>query len=217
MLIPHEYGCEVYRTKDARRGFVGLLSNETFARLKDELAVAKLPELEDRWGLRAEHRQVLLELSDSPIAKRPPPVKRTLRARSATVLEAVLSGADDPEDKDRMARAAMRFLRDYELQSAGPSVTMNWSFELTGHKGSQRGGIAGIPARSLSAQATLKQVTDTLGERLFALLECVLIKQYSRRRICADLGMKRATILDVLRQGLRQLAHVYDHEVRAEA
>lgn len=217
MLIPGDDGCEVYRTKDVRRGCVGVLSKEAFARLKDERAVTKLPEVDGRWEWRAGLRLDLPEQISPPTAKGPSPAKRTSRKRPATVLEAALIGADGPQDKARMARAAMRFLRDYELQSAGPSVTMNWSFELTRHKGGQCSGLAGLPARSLSAQAVLQQVADALGERPFALIECALIQQHSQRRLCADFGMNAGAIIDGLRQNLRHLADVYDHQVRAEA
>jgi len=132
-------------------------------------------------------------------------------------LEAALKGATDQQDKARLAQAAMRFLRDYEVRSAGPSVTMSWSFELRGQKGRHRGGIAGLPERSLAAEAILQEVSKALGDQQFILIENALIKQHSQRRLCADFGMAAARLLEALRQGLRQLEHIYDHRVRAEA
>jgi len=55
MLISSEDGCQVYRTNDARRGCVGLLSREIFERLKTDRTVVQFYEAGDRWRWREGH------------------------------------------------------------------------------------------------------------------------------------------------------------------
>ena len=216
MLVQGVDGYRVYRTQDARRGCVGLLAFEVVERLKTEGALVALCEAGQRLSWRDGHAlpegMAVSDVDVGPDMTR----AKTRRAPSATVLEAVLKRIDEPQDSERLARAAMRFLRDYEAQSNSRSVTMNWSFELSGHKGGHRGAMAGLPERSLSARAALSLMTEILGARMFALVECALVKGFAQRRICADFGMSAPRVLDALRQGLGQVADAYDHHIRAD-
>ena len=218
MLVAGADGHRVYRTGDARRGCVGILPDEMVARLKADRALVALCDRAERWGWREGHALPAgMVRRDAPATSFPKAGQpNSPRARSATVLEAALGGVEDQRERERLARAAMRFLRDYEAQSLSRSVTMNWSFELRGNKGRHFGGTAGLPERSLSARAALERMAEILGARRFALVECALVKQHSQRRLGTDFGMGVRGVLEALRQGLSEVAEAYDHCIRAE-
>lgn len=221
MLVAGADGHRVYRTGDARRGCVGILPDEMVARLKADRALVALCDRAERWGWREGHALPAgMVRPDAPASPKTSGSRtgqaNSPRARSATVLEAALGGIEDQRARERLARAAMRFLRDYEAQSLSRSVTMNWSFELRGNKGRHFDGAAGLPERSLSARAALVRMTEILGKRRFALVECALVKQHSQRRLGTDFGMGVRGVLEALRQGLCDIAEAYDHCIRAE-
>ncbi len=217
MLLQSADGYRVCRTMDARRGCVGVLAFELVERLKAEGALVAQCALGQRWTWREGHALPAAARSSSTTPRAERKQMQAGRMRSASVLEAALKRDDDPRDRNRLARAAMRFLRDYETQSTSRSVTMNWSFELSGQTRGHRGASAGLPERSLSARAALGRIAEVLGPRQFALVESVLVKGHTQRRICADFGISTRRVHEALRQGLQQVAHTYDHYIRAEA
>ena len=213
MLILGAEGYRVYRSQDGRRGCVGVLPHEQFERLFEEGALVRLCQTGERWAL-CEDCNLVINKRPSPAAVSP---LKPRNGRSATVLEAALKGVDNRRDAERLASAAMRFLRDYEALSSGPSVTMNWAFELSSNKGVYGGGQTGLPPHGLSAQAALRDIGAALGERQFALIECTLVKQYTQRRLSGDFGLSIGGMLEAVRQSLVQMADAYDLIIRADA
>ena len=212
MLILRDDGYRVYRSADARRGCVGILSPGSVAQLKREGALVSLCPRNEYW--RWQEGYALPSERGASEALLPRDIEKK-RSPSKTVLEAVLRRVEEASDKERILLAARRFLSDYEAAMAGPSVTMNWSFEPGRNKARYGSACAGLPASGHSARAALRALSEALDARQFALVECALVSQHSQHRLSCDFGLTRPAMLEAVRRGLWDMAHVYDHKVRA--
>jgi len=212
MAVEIKDGFRVFRTQDARRGEVGVLSADRFARLLGGDALVELADKAQRWIWRSEDEGVetrpSLSALDVPSAQR----RRTKR----TVLEAALEQVKDEHERSWLARAAMRFLRDCERRSAVQSVTMNWDFDLSGHRRGRRGQQPGMSEISLAAARVLSAIQDNLDEADFRSLEQALVARVSRRVLATEFALDVASISVRVAGALKQLARLYDGSIAAE-
>ncbi|MEO9971728.1 MAG: hypothetical protein ABJG15_18170 [Hyphomonadaceae bacterium] len=205
----------VYRSRDARRGSIGILQSEVFDKLCRDAAIQAVEGQCERWVWTLKSNRGLPEQVDGEGAAfagltRQVPSRRTL-------LETVLLGERDLHEREWMARGVARFMRDYEQRSAMQSVTMSWSFERGGHKRGQGNGAQGMSEMSLSAERLIQQVENGLGAEDFKLLELVLVERRSRRRLCVDFSLTGSELTALLADILKRLARLYDRKIPAAA
>lgn len=212
MLVAGKDGYMVYRSRDARRARAGVLSIDEFETLHAAGELSALPDNAERWVWRN---------CDEEAAITPVPIPDAMSFAGArakpdrrSIFEIVLTHIADPHQREWLARAAARFMRDYEQQSATQSVTMRWEFDR-GRVNGRRHGALGMSEMSLSAQKALGQIRETLGTEDFELIERVLIGRHSKRRLCYDFALKADALIARLAKLFEQVARLYDMRIAA--
>ena len=212
MLVAGKGGYLVYRSRDARRAIAGVLPVGEFEKMRATGELVAISEQAGRWiwGHTGEEA-VIAQL---PITDVTTLVRAIAKPERRSILEAVLMQATEPHQREWLARAAARFLRDYEHQSATQSVTMSWDFDRGSFSGKRRG-ASGMSEMSLSAQKTLGLIRENLGTGNFELVERVLIARHSKRRLCCDFAWTQDELITRLAKTLERLARLYDMRIAA--
>lgn len=212
MLVAGEGGYRVYRSRDARRAIVGVLPQDAFEKWRAAGELVALSGQAGRW---------VWGNCEEEAAIAPPPVpdlaalaRPSAKPERLSILEKVLAQTAEPHQREWLARAVARFLRDYEHQSATQSVTMSWDFDRGGFSGKRHGAL-GMSEMSLSAQRALSVIRASLGAPDFELIERVLIARHSKRRLCSDFALKAGELIARLAKILEQLARLYDMRIAA--
>lgn len=211
MALPAGEMFRIYRTRDARLGSAGVMPGSAVEALVSagKLAKDKTHEARLVWaapvGRRSEGSQVCMPPK--------PPALRT-RQRRRGLLQKALHGVEDARERQRLAKAAVRFQQDAAHATRGPVRTMNWDFVPNGGRKAGNSGIAGQSDSALAAGANLKALGDILGPDQMGLLQRVLIWEQSASKLHQSLGMRTDKLVEELTAALHQLAWAYDTALR---
>ena len=200
MLISHGACADVYRSRDARRSAMCVIEKACFTPLISAGLLHRLEGNEDRWIWVA-----------SPTGKNTlqAPRVQASKARPSGALEFTLRAEADAARQAYLARAAFRYMSDYEVFHKGTCVTMNWSFVPSG-KARQAQRSAGMDAVSLNAGRVLEILNARLNKQEARLLNAILVQSKPVFQLVDDFGVKRDELARLGLGALNRLAEAYD-------
>ena len=200
MLISHGACADVYRSRDARRSVMCVIEKACFTPLISAGLLHRLEGNEDRWIWAASQT--------GKNTLRAPRVQAS-KARPSGALEFTLRAEADAARQAYLARAAFRYMSDYEVFHKGTCVTMNWSFVPSG-KARQAQRSAGMDAVSLNAGRVLEILNARLNKQEARLLNAILVQSKPVFQLVDDFGVKRDELARLGLGALNRLAEAYD-------
>lgn len=202
MAIRRSGGFAVYRTHDARRSVVGVLSKPVFEALVTDGLVA---EKEGRFVWIGQAADAARASKSGAVG-----LVRVASRRSRSSLQKALSVSRDEREELRLLKAARRFVKDLAATMRGPAVTMNWDLVPRGNSGQRSSMAPGQSIESMRARKSIGALKQGLDAGQYELLSEALCSDKSQSQLAIDFGLSAKTLPKALNRALVDLAHAYD-------
>lgn len=208
MAVPKGELLEIYRTRDARRGYVAEISRDMLDALIAAGDVAEMKDMPGRWHWAARSRGAR---AARPVVA---PLMPAKAKRTGKVLARVLNSVSDEHERRRLSKAASRFLGDTEAISRGTVRVMSWEFIPRGQGAKAQGGRPGFADTGLIAHQNLDRLQARIGPRKMAMLEALIVREMSTRQIEHRFSLLPKEVLPAAKALLQDLADAYDLVIR---
>ncbi|MEM7661948.1 MAG: DUF6456 domain-containing protein [Pseudomonadota bacterium] len=205
VAVERPEGFAIYRTADARRGVVAILSRASFQELLDGDCVEQRG---DRYTWRA---GCLPKPATKP--NQPGTVTVSARNRPRTLIEKALARCNNEEEVLRLTEAIRRFVTDITAAESGQVVTMNWDMIPKGRSSARSGIGPGQSQLSVLARQRVTALSTAIDRTSFDLLVALLCHDVSERRLAVDFGHAVRSLPAKVHRYLTNLADTYDRYV----
>lgn len=207
VLVVNDNAVRIYRTADTRYNAIGIVDMEMFETLQTGAQLRRLTSKVNCYAWNAE----LIDLkpyTSSDLRSGFVDYEKQLQGMPPRICK-LLSFEQNDRKRLRLAKAALRFLHDFESAHRGGQFTMNWDFVPRGSQRIHLGGNPGSGA-SVNARKALKVISEVICQEDFDLLLQRLVLEKSASQLCKEQCVGRREIRRKFSGAMAGLANAYD-------